>query len=522
MKLRTADVLIIGSGLAGLYAAKLLADQKRVVLITKGTIEQNNSILAQGGIAAAIDAADNWENHYSDTILAGGFHNNEAATKELVKNAPKIIKQLIELGVPFDKGPDNSLELGREGGHNKRRIVHAGGDATGREVVLSLINQVKQKITIYEEEMAHDLIVNNQRCYGAIARDKSGELIIYHAEQTILTSGGIGSLYSLTSNDQTISGDGIAMAYRAGAELADLEFIQFHPTMLVVEGKSPGLISEAVRGEGAILVNDLGEYFMAEVHPLKDLAPRDIVARQIFAEQQTGRRVYLDISNISGFAARFPTISKLCSDNGIALEKGLLPVAPGAHFIMGGVKTALTGETNIQDLYAIGEVACTGVHGANRLASNSLLEGMFFANNVATNILKKIVQEKKFLIPKVLNHPLNFPSINQLQEKMSSNVGIVRDEAGLHTAEKWLAEYLPTLTPNSYYNLTNEELSRYNMLLVGWLITTSALARTESRGGHYRSDYPTTDDNNWLKRSIVRRRESNEPNQTKAFTSAAV
>lgn len=522
MQTREADILIIGSGIAGLFAAELLAKEKNVTIVTKGKLQNSNSILAQGGIAAAIGKDDKWENHFTDTIIAGNYHNSEQATRVLVENAVTAIKQLIDLGVPFDKSSIDELLLGKEGGHHKRRIVHAGGDSTGREVINTLINKVKNKVKIYEDEMTLDLVVDNKVCLGAITKNTNGELYLYKANHIILATGGIGGLYSLTSNDKTLTGDGMAMAYRAGVELADLEFIQFHPTMLVKNNKAYGLISEAVRGEGAKLVTNMGNYIMRGMHPLGDLAPRDIVARRIFDAEQKGEKVFLDISMIDNFFERFPTITQLCKDNNINPGEGLIPVSPGAHFIMGGVKTNLHGETNIKGLYAIGEVSYTGVHGANRLASNSLLEGIIFANRLAKHILEQpAIQPKNFVQPKLKSKNILLPNIDAINTIMTENVGIVRTESSLKYAKKWFELFLPANNTNLLLDLTAEQMTKLNMVTIGWLITTSALNRTESRGGHYRSDYPLANDEKWLKRYIVRRREGNESYQIENATTTA-
>lgn len=521
MEIRKSDVIIIGSGLAGLLAAKLLSEYKNVLLITKGALNNSNSILAQGGIAASVDKNDHWQNHYMDTIEAGNFHNVEASTELLVKFAPDMIQQLIDFGVQFDLTPQKSLALGREGGHHHQRIVHAGGDSTGKKVVEQLISIIKNQILISEEEVVLDLLIHQEQCIGVISKDEKGELYLNLAAQTILATGGIGNLYPITSNDPTITGDGLAMAYRAGAELVDLEFIQFHPTMLVKNNTFQGLISEAVRGEGAKLVNEKREYLMENIHPLKDLAPRDIVTRRIFSALQKGEKVFLDISMIQNFRQRFPTITNLCEKAGIPIDQGKLPVAPGAHFIMGGIKTDLNGQTTIPGLYAIGETAFTGVHGANRLASNSLLEGLVFANRASRHILRNQRTQPAIVQPNFISPPLSLPSIQEIQQVMMDYVGIHRDESGLLYAKEWLESFLPNIPSKMVLNLEQSTAETLNMLTAGWLITTSALQRRESRGGHFRTDYPAQDDQNWLKRYITRRRNTDESNQIK-HTSAAV
>ncbi len=513
MYLEKSDVIIVGGGIAGLVVAEMLAHSKNVILITKESIKKSNTYLAQGGIAASIDKDDSWKKHFIDTIEAGGMHNVEKTTLELVRNAPKAISQLIKLGVPFDRDLDNNLQLGREGGHKINRIVHAGGDATGRSVTEHLLAAIINDINIHSHVMAYDLLIDNGRCIGIIAKNKVGETIVYQAPYIVLATGGMGGLYQVTSNDSTITGDGIAMAYRAGAELVDLEFIQFHPTMLVTETNASPLVSEAVRGEGARLIDEDGRLIMHGVHPLADLAPRDIVSRQVYKEQQAGHTIYLDIKSIENFRDRFPQVTSLCEMNKINVDDGLIPITPGAHFIMGGIKTNLAGETSIPGLYAVGEVSCSGAHGANRLASNSLLEGLIFAGSLASHLLEQAEPELQDTIsfPVSGKLELELPERNEIKQIMTKYVGIVRDETGLATAIDWFKKCTNVINSDKILlELTNEEKITTNMLTVGWLISTSARIRTESRGGHYRADYPTANDKDWLRRYIVRRRGSVE------------
>jgi L-aspartate oxidase len=530
MKIEKADVVIIGGGIAGLVVAELLSHSKDVILIAKEEIEKSNSYLAQGGIAASLDKDDSWKKHFIDTIEAGSMHNVEKTTRELVKNAPKAISQLVNLGVPFDRDRDNNLSLAREGGHKTNRIVHAGGDSTGRSVTEHLLAAIINDIRIHSHVMVYDLIVNDGRCVGVFAKNNLGETIMYQAPYIILATGGMGGLYEVTSNDSTITGDGIAMAYRAGCELVDLEFIQFHPTMLVTKNKSSALVSEAVRGEGARLVDENGRFIMDRVHQQGDLAPRDIVSRQVFKEQQAGHQIFLDISAIENFKNRFPQITALCKENGIKIANGLIPVTPGAHFIMGGVKTNMEGETSLPGLYAVGEVACNGVHGANRLASNSLLEGLIFAGSLASHLLEQEEQEEQeTTVEQVTPHIANInnlpeitiprggtlnqklPAVSEIRRIMTDYVGIVRNGFDLETAFNWFDQYNNVINADRLLiSLTNEEKIITNMLTVGWLISSSALLRTESRGGHFRTDYPKPNDKEWLKHYIVRGRNFDE------------
>jgi L-aspartate oxidase len=512
-----SDVIIVGSGIAALMTAYYLCEGKNVMIFTKSKKENSNSWLAQGGVAAVVSKEDNWRCHYEDTMIAGCYHNDEKAVKILVQEGPKQIQELINRGFRFDADERGRLHLGKEGAHQLRRILHAGGDATGRKLVSFLLKQVMGKVTIVEEEMVLELLMKNNRCIGVKTRKKSGETARYYASATVIATGGCGSIYAFSSNASTVTGDGIALAYRAGAEIADMEFIQFHPTMLYVNGKVVGLISEAVRGEGAILVTEDGRKIMESVHPQKDLAPRDVVARTIHAEVIQGNNVYLDISMIANFSQRFPTITHLCRSYGIDIESGKLPVVPGAHFLMGGIKTDVNGRTSVAGLYAVGEAACTGVHGANRLASNSLLEGMVFGKRLAeallhneqAEILEKDEPMKNQFAKEITSI---LPTRQQIQHVMMHYVGIVRDELSLEYAKQWFEQFsIPNLLNFDLDALTVEENSVVNMLIVGWLITTSALQRRESRGGHYRSDCPTMDES-WQGKRILRTKEEHFAN----------
>lgn len=511
-KKQIADVIIIGSGISALIAAERLSDEKNVMVITKSKKENSNSIWAQGGVAASIANNDHWESHYNDTMVAGSFHNNMESVKTLVQKGPKQINRLIDEGMKFDRDHDGRLSLGKEGAHEKRRILHAGGDATGKALIDYFLKRVQSKVKIVEDEKVFDLIVENKRCYGVKVKSKENEVKLYYANHIILATGGCGGLYTFTSNDPSITGDGLAIAYRSGVKLVDLEFIQFHPTMLCINGQGKGLISEAVRGEGAVLVTESGRLLMDGVHPQKDLAPRDVVAREINHAVLNGESVYLDIRMIPKFKVRFPTITELCETNGVDLQKGLIPVVPGAHFLMGGIRTDLHGRTNIEHLYAIGEVACTGVHGANRLASNSLLEGIVFAHELVDYIKSQASEAPVILeIEEETYKVRSLPSHEMIRKVMMNYVGIVRNEKELIQAKEWFEQFLSNKERLLPEELSIEEMSIINMLTAGWLITTSALARTESRGGHFREDYPNTVDSEWYQRQI------NRTNQAKQF-----
>ncbi|MCA0986987.1 L-aspartate oxidase [Guptibacillus algicola] len=476
------EVLVIGSGVSGLLTAELLAAEKNVTVITKSELGKSNSRLAQGGIAAVTSDDDSWADHFFDTIQAGVFHNNNELTELLVKKGGECVSQLIEMGVTFDQSKDGTYSRCREGAHSVPRILHAGGDATGKELMNKLVKRVKESSTIIEHHAAVDLIVENGFCAGASFMNEKGNLLMVKADFVILATGGAGQLYPVTSNDTSVTGDGIAMAYRAGAIVSDLEFMQFHPTMYAGSGAS-FLLSEAVRGEGGRLVMESGVYLMEGKHELLDLAPRDVVARAIYEEQNM---VYLDISAVTNFDDRFPTIASYLNEDDASSKK--VPVQPGAHFLMGGVETDRYGRTSVANLFAIGEVANTGVHGANRLASNSLLEAVVFANEAATWMLNhKRVQHGMAAASQPLHIPNSLPDPSKLRTIMNDYVGITRHAVGLSTAIDELGAYLKG---KKKLASSVEEVTLTNMLQTSWLMATSAYMRTESRGGHHRSDFP--------------------------------
>jgi L-aspartate oxidase len=509
LKRKQTDYLVIGSGIAGMTAALELADAGEVTVLTKEDFAESNTKYAQGGIAAAWDREDSPEFHFRDTSQAGVGLCNPQAVKSLVNSATTGINRLIEWGVNFDT-TDEQFALTKEGGHNRRRILHAGGDATGREISSALVEQVQNNSQIEgkDNNFVLDLVTENGSCYGVYAYDtRREEYIIYYAKAVVLATGGSGKLYATTSNPELATGDGLAMAYRAGVELMDLEMIQFHPTVLNLEDEDDFLISEAVRGEGAKLRTTTGTRFMSNYHKSAELAPRDVVSQAIEAEigKQQEDYVYLDLTDVEGefIQTRFPTIYKKCLAVGIDITTDYIPVRPAAHYLMGGIKTDLDAKTNLDRLFACGEVACLGVHGANRLASNSLLEGLVFGARAAA----KIKEEEYDLIPDIKSdqvvkkrpeqlEPLRIKE--DLQELMQKRVGLVRQKSELKSALNWLEEKLGIL-PFDYTTESAWEVQ--NMLTVAYLITKSALLRTESRGAHYRVDYPETD-REWKKHIV--------------------
>jgi L-aspartate oxidase len=498
MRMKHYDYIIVGSGIAGLYSALLAKDYGSVLIITKGGIEECNTRYAQGGIAAALGKNDSPDLHYNDTIKAGAGLCNPEAVKILVNEAPDRISDLIRYGVPFDT-LDGEIALTREAAHCVPRIVHAGGDATGEYIESTLSEQVLiSGITVLEYCLATEIVIENGCVAGIKATDfRSGLSEEYGCRFIILATGGAGRLYKYTTNSDTATGDGISLAYQSGAEITDMEFYQFHPTALRLPGVWPFLITEAVRGEGGILRNVDGYRFMPDYVAEGELAPRDIVARSIVSEmRKTGSdRVFLDVTHIPAIkvTTRFPHIYRYCLDHGLDITKGLIPVAPAAHYLMGGVKVNTWGETNIGGLFAAGETACTGVHGANRLASNSLLEVVVFSKR----IIEKSQMQSKRAVPNMaegechhLNHqPLkdDIPLLNlaNLQSLLWDEVGIVRSGEGLNQAAGTLAAWqkvLPQPADRASYELNA-------MVLNARLVTEAALMREESRGAHFRTDF---------------------------------
>jgi len=491
----------VGSGIAGLYTALLAKEQGSVLIITKGSIDDCNTKYAQGGIAAAIDKNDSPELHFRDTIAAGDGLCDEETVRILVNEAPDRITDLVNLGVPFDT-LDGEIALAREAAHSMPRILHAGGDATGKHIEVTLSNRVRSfKIQVLEDCLATDILVEKGAVKGVKALDcRTGSIEKFSCRFLILATGGAGQLYKFNTNADVATGDGIALAFNAGAEIVDMEFFQFHPTALRLPGVTPFLISEAVRGEGGILRNVEGYRFMPDYTPKGELAPRDVVARSILYEmKKTGSdRVFIDVTHLPPrvTTTRFPHIYQFCLNHGLDIIKGLVPVAPAAHYMMGGIKTNSWGETNIAGLFATGETACTGVHGANRLASNSLLEVLVFSKRT----MEKTRKGSKARVPTTgegteIHHSLgqrqvpkavSAPSLSALQQLHWDKVGIIRNKESLTEAADVLAAWqhlLPQPTDRPSYELNN-------LILTGRLVTEAALLREESRGAHFRSDFP--------------------------------
>jgi L-aspartate oxidase len=492
--------LVIGSGVAGLHTAWRASEHGEVYVLTKRSLFDSATAYAQGGIAAALGAGDSPELHRKDTLAAGAALCDSAAVEVLTSEGPARVKQLVTAGVQFDTDVRGRLSLGKEAAHSRHRIVHAHGDQTGAEVARALIQRVTEAPNIHVLERARvlDLLVHEGRCCGVRA-SVAGAAVEIIADATVLAAGGSGQLFRHTTNPDVATGDGYAIAHRAGVRLSDMEFVQFHPTALDTPENPLQLISEAVRGEGAILVNDKGVRFMRKVHRLGELAPRDIVARAIFREQQAGRRVFLDARAIKRtFAKRFPGILAICLARGIDPRRDRIPVTPAAHYMMGGVVTDLAGRSSLERLYACGEVSCTGVHGANRLASNSLLEGLVFAERVAHDIsmvprLPRLPRKEAWRVPPLADRGAAQVAADTIRALMWEFAGIDRTAKGLRTCLEKLDDVVKRLPVGA-----TEEA---NMLESARLIVEAALLRRESRGGHYRRDFPRPK-NKWRGRHI--------------------
>jgi len=508
----TADVIVIGSGVAGLTTAlNLRAGGLSVLLVTKAHIDEGSTKWAQGGIAAALGPGDTPGQHKKDTLIAGAGLCDTEAVDVLVSEGPEAVRRLIARGAVFDKSETGEIALTREGGHLRNRILHAGGDATGAEVSRALLAAVQNDagIEVIEHALAIDALLNDSgtvcgvtlHVIGAGSRDGVGRAL---ARAVVIATGGLGQVYSQTTNPSVSTGDGVALALRAGAAVADVEFIQFHPTVLWRDSSTGGqqpLISEAVRGEGALLLNHRGERFMVNKHPLAELAPRDIVAKEIFAQikESGSQHVWLDATGIPDFRERFPTIYTSCKANGIDPTSQLIPVSPASHYASGGVLVDLNGQTTVPGLYACGETACTGAHGANRLASNSLLEGLVFGARISAHIVAHLPEQTQPSTNQGIDFLLS-PTIElPLQLAMSQGAGVMRSEVSLR-------ETLSVLAQLSEYSSTEPTLEAWeasNLYLLATAIVKAALMRTESRGSHWRTDFPDTADQ-WHKRIIQR------------------
>ena len=510
-----ADVVVVGSGVAGLSTAiRVRESGRRVLLVTKGQVDEGSTKWAQGGIAAALAADDSPDEHLADTLVAGVGLCDEEAVRILVTHGPHVLAWLMRLGAKFDTDSSGEISLTREGGHHHDRIAHAGGDATGAEITRALVAAVNLDpgIELIEHALALDLLTDDQGAAQGVTLHVMGEgqrggIGAALAPIVILATGGFGQVFGQTTNPYVSTGDGVALALRAGADIADLEFVQFHPTVMWLgphaKGQQP-LVSEAVRGEGAVLRDSDGVRFMTDVHPLADLAPRDVVAKAILRRmRQTGSpNVWLDGRHLGAdtWVRRFPTILESCRGHGIDPVTDLIPVSPAQHFASGGVLTDHWGRTSIPGLYACGEVACTGVHGANRLASNSLLEGLVFADRiaeallVATHPVREVVHQPS--TPHVLPHDQRRP----IQQAMDEHAGVLRSAESLLAAQQrlaWLGEADEAPGYAEHWETTN-------IHSLATVLVNQALLRQETRGSHWREDFPERDDERWQRRIVTR------------------
>jgi L-aspartate oxidase len=508
------DFIVVGAGIAGLRASVELAPAGRVLCLAKKEVTESNTQYAQGGIAAALSDDDEVSLHLDDTLKAGDGLCNEDAARILVEEGPARIEELIEWGTEFDRA-GTKIAFTREGAHSRSRVLHAHGDSTGREIgrALYLKAQAMKPIVFREFEFTTELVLRDGRVVGVRVLDNTGQVREIHASSVLLATGGLGQVYSDTTNPAVATGDGVAMAFRAGAEISDMEFVQFHPTALFLKGAPRFLLSEALRGEGAYLRNAELQRFMHKYHEMGELAPRDVVARAIAHELEVVKRpdaaVYLDLTHLNSdkVRKRFPTIYATCMRYNIDIAEELVPIRPAAHYAMGGVRTDLDGRASVPGLYAAGEVACTGVHGANRLASNSLLEGLVYGARAARTMRDEMrsAQPPSAIAPQTqVQRNGSSPDVEKFIQKVRSlmwqNVAVVRDGKSLRQT---LAE-LTNLQANTSKASDRRAHEAGNVLQTGILITRSALAREESRGAHYRLDYPIKNDRKFAKHSVVR------------------
>lgn len=511
LPLRWAEVLVLGSGVAGLSAALEAAEHTTVLVATKSQAQESNTYYAQGGIAGVLrpdEGGDSYDRHAEDTAVAGVGLCDPEVVRLVVTEATAAIERLIEMGAQFDQAPDGSIALTQEGGHSAKRILHATGDATGREIERTLLERARAhpRIRFLEHAFAVDLITSNGECQGALVWDHNQGLQLVAARATVLAAGGAGRIFRETTNPAVATGDGLAMAYRAGAALVDLEFMQFHPTTLYIAGASRHLLTEALRGEGAHLVDSDGARFMPDVHPMAELAPRDVVARAIVHRLRARgvRGVFLTLrhKDADAMRSRFPGIERICRSYGIDFTQDLVPVRPSAHYTIGGVRVDLTGATTIPRLFAVGEVSCSGLHGANRLGSNSLLEGLVFGRRAGA-AAAAIAEESLGGVARLpLEASESAPSRRveidiadmaaSLRAEAWRHLAIERDGPGLEEAAERMAFWASYVLDEVFAGPRGWELQ--NLITIANLMARAAIWREESRGAHHRLDFPDRDD----------------------------
>jgi L-aspartate oxidase len=505
---RFTDILVIGGGLAGLRAANAVESNQSVLVVTKEHLRESSSNYAQGGIAGVLDPDDCFESHVADTLAAGGNLCDHEIVDMVIREGPRHIEELVRWGTRFDQS-EGELSLGREGGHSRERIVHALGDATGKEVMRAVISRTSEipNIDIWENTFTIDLLTYEGRCHGALIVDSHQQPVMVWAKQTILCTGGTGQVFRESTNPSVATGDGSALAYRAGAELRDMEFVQFHPTVLYIAGSSRSLITEALRGEGAHLVDANGERFMPDYDQRAELAPRDVVSQSIIRQMELTKHsnVYLDLSHLDPehVRSRFPGIAEVCTNFGLDITSDRIPVRPGAHYMVGGVTVDRQGRTSLPGLWAAGEVTSSGLHGANRLASNSLLEGLVYGAHAGEAASRAAAEEPTKMVALPIQHPVHAHTESfdvadvrvSLKSLMGRLAGVQRDAEGLREAADSIRSFAAYVMPYQFDRVEGWEL--HNLLLTASCMVDAALARNESRGVHFRSDFPKPDDEHW-------------------------
>jgi L-aspartate oxidase len=511
------DVLVIGGGLAGLRAAHEIDPSLQTIVVTKDKLEESNSSYAQGGIASVWDPEDRFDNHVQDTLTAGGSLCDPAIVTMVVEEAPGRVQELMQWGTRFD-AQNGSLVLGREGGHSHQRIIHALGDATGKEIMRAMMKHTREQpnVQIWESTFTIDLITHDGRCRGAIVSRNGAAPMMVWAKETILSTGGCGQVFRESTNPRVATGDGHALAFRAGVKLRDMEFMQFHPTVLYIAGSSRTLITEAVRGEGAYLVDANGYRFMPDYDSRLELAPRDVVSQSIARQMDKTQNpcVYLTLKHLDAahVRQRFPGIDAVCKSFGLDITKDAIPVRPGAHYMIGGATVDGQGRTSLAGLWAAGEVTSSGLHGANRLASNSLLEGLVFGASAGKAASQAVLRDHSHhtLFPVVSHiHPHLPGSIdiadlrNSVRSLMWRNVGVERKADKLEESVQMTKQLANYVLAHSFDSIEGWELQ--NLLTVALMMSSAALERCESRGVHLRIDYPKMDDVHWRKHLVVQR-----------------